>query len=193
MSYDNKMCDSDLISRFFDRELEEDEYEQIENHIKSCSTCRNNLAEYENISGKIKSVIIKNFEMDSGKLEDYKLKLRRLTYTGGKLDTDTIEYFQEKLGLTIQSCYGSTEVGVILADYDFDDWNVKPGSLGMPLPGKKVAVIDEEGNISTPIMGVDLPVEDHPGLDSDIGKEVKKLKKKLLGNNNQLDEKNEGE
>ena len=54
-------------------------------------------------------------------------------------------------------------------------------------------VIDEEGNISTPIMGVDLPVEDHPGLDSDIGKEVKKLKKKLLGNNNQLDEKNEGE
>ena len=55
-------------------------------------------------------------------------------------------------------------------------------------------VIDEEGNISTPIMGVDLPVENHPGLDSDIEKEVKKLKKKkLLGNNNQLDEKNEGE
>ena len=68
--------------------------------------------------------------MESGKLDNYRLKLRRLTYTGGKLDTDVIEYFQERLGLTIQSCYGSTEVGVILADYDFDDWKVKPGSLG---------------------------------------------------------------
>jgi len=49
-------------------------------------------------------------------------------------------------------------------------------------------VIDEEGNISTPIMGVDLPVEDHPGLSSNIGKEVKKFKNKLLENNNQRDE-----
>lgn len=83
--------------------------------------------------------------MDCGKLSDYKLRLRRLTYTGGKLDWDVIQYFQKRLGLIIQSCYGSTEVGVILADYDFDDWIVKPGSLGMPLPGRRVAVIDDEG------------------------------------------------
>jgi acetyl-CoA synthetase len=83
--------------------------------------------------------------MDCGKLDDYKLMLRRLTYTGGKLEGDVIQYFQKRLGLIIQSCYGSTEVGVILADYDFDDWIVKPGSLGMPLPGRKVAVIDDEG------------------------------------------------
>jgi acetyl-CoA synthetase len=37
-------------------------------------------------------------------------------------------------------------VGVILADYDFDDWKVKPGSLGMPLPRRKVAVLDDSGN-----------------------------------------------
>jgi len=84
--------------------------------------------------------------MESGKLDNYRLKLRRMTYTGGKLEMDVIEYFQERLGMTIQSCYGSTEVGVILADYDFDDWKVKPGSLGMPLPGRKVAVIDDDGN-----------------------------------------------
>ncbi|MFQ5997208.1 MAG: acyl-CoA synthetase [Dehalococcoidales bacterium] len=84
--------------------------------------------------------------MESGKLDNYRLRLRRMTYTGGKLDMDIIEYFQERPGLTIQSCYGSTEVGVILADYDFDDWKVKPGSLGMPLPGRKVAVIDEAGS-----------------------------------------------
>lgn len=49
-------------------------------------------------------------------------------------------------------------------------------------------VIDEAGNISTPIMGVDLPVEDHPGLSSDVGKAIEKFKNELLGNNNQRDE-----
>jgi len=83
--------------------------------------------------------------MDCGKLGDYKLRLRRLTYTGGKLDWDVIQYFQKRLGLVIQSAYGSTEVGVILADYDFDDWIIKPGSLGMPLPGRKIAVVNDEG------------------------------------------------
>ncbi len=84
--------------------------------------------------------------MESDKLGNYEFKLRRMTYTGGKLDMDIVQYFQERLGLIIQSCYGSTEVGVILADYDFDDWKVKPGSLGMPLPGRKIAVIDDDGN-----------------------------------------------
>jgi acetyl-CoA synthetase len=82
--------------------------------------------------------------MDTGKMDNYKLKLRRMTYTGSKLDMDVIEFFQEKYGITIQSCYGSTEVGVILADYDFPDWTAKPGSLGKPLPTGKVAILDDD-------------------------------------------------
>ncbi len=84
--------------------------------------------------------------MESGKIDNYKLKLRRMTFSGGKLDMDVIQLFQEKFGLVIQSCYGSTEVGVILADYGFDDWKAKPGSLGKPMPGAKVAVLDDSGN-----------------------------------------------
>ena len=84
--------------------------------------------------------------MESDRLNDYHLKLRRMTYTGGKLDMDVIKFYQERFGIVIQSCYGSTEVGVILADYAFDDWTVKPGSLGKPLPTGKVAIIDEEDN-----------------------------------------------
>ena len=83
--------------------------------------------------------------MECGKLTDYKLKLRRLTYTGGALDIDIIRYFQDKLGLVIQTNYGSTETGGFLADYDFDDWVPKPGSLGKPLPGAMVGILDEEG------------------------------------------------
>ena len=59
---------------------------------------------------------------------------------------------------------------------------------------KEYNVIDESSKILTPIMGVDLPVEDHPGLISDIGKEIEKFKNELIGNNhNQLDNKDKKE
>lgn len=82
--------------------------------------------------------------MESGRLDKYKLNIRRLTFTGGILDIDVIRYFQDKLGIIIQTNYGSTETGGFLSDYAFDDWKVKAGSLGKPTPGIKVAVIDKD-------------------------------------------------
>ncbi|MFC1987688.1 acyl-CoA synthetase [Chloroflexota bacterium] len=82
--------------------------------------------------------------MECGSIDNYKLKLRRLMYTGGALDIEVIRYFQNKLGLIIQSIYGSTETGGILSDYGFDDWKPKAGSLGKPMPGITVAMLDEE-------------------------------------------------
>ena len=39
--------------------------------------------------------------------------------------------------------YGTTEIGVILVNYPgADDFVVKPGSLGKPIPGSKVEVHD---------------------------------------------------
>ena len=44
--------------------------------------------------------------------------------------------------------YGSTEAGPLCSDYaGFDDWKVKPGSLGKPMiSSHKVTVIDQDGN-----------------------------------------------
>ncbi|MFX1566862.1 MAG: CpXC domain-containing protein [Promethearchaeota archaeon] len=47
---------------------------------------------------------------------------------------------------------------------------------------KEYDVIDEEDKILTPIMGVDVPVEDHPGLASDVGKEIDKIINQFLDN-----------
>lgn len=83
--------------------------------------------------------------MNCGKIDNYKLRVRRLTYTGAALTMDVLRYFQKKLGVIIQCQYGSTEVGGLTLDYAFDDWKVKPGSLGKAMLGTKVAVIDENG------------------------------------------------
>jgi acetyl-CoA synthetase len=86
--------------------------------------------------------------MNSGKIENYRLKIKRITYTGEAMPMEVIRFFQEKLGITPQCMYGTTEVGPICSDYaGFKDWKVKPGSLGKPaIGGHKVGVLDEKGN-----------------------------------------------
>lgn len=83
--------------------------------------------------------------MQSGKIDDYKLKLRRLTYTGDGIEREVVEYFQEKLGLYIGSTYGNTESGPIVLDYAFDDWEPRLGSAGKAILGVKLGVLDEDG------------------------------------------------
>ncbi|HLC29400.1 MAG TPA: AMP-binding protein [Dehalococcoidia bacterium] len=96
-----------------------------------------------NVSG---TPLIYRLVRESGRIGDYKLKLRDLSFTGGPLDVETILYFREKLGVAPRSFFGSTEVGVVVLEFPFDDWVQKPGSLGGPMPGLEVAVLDEAGN-----------------------------------------------
>ena len=110
----------------------------------SAETLLDGLEEFE-ITNMYATPLIYRRIMETGKLTEYRLKLRRLTYTGGALDIDVIRYFQDKLGLVIQVNYGSTETGGFLSDYAFDDWVPKPGSLGKPLPGAMVGILDENG------------------------------------------------
>lgn len=84
--------------------------------------------------------------MTSGKLDNYKLNIRKMSYTGGPIDLDTLKYFQAKTGHVPKSIYGSTEVGSILVEYHFKDVKTKLGSLGLPMVGVKVGVIDENDN-----------------------------------------------
>lgn len=82
----------------------------------------------------------------TGKLSRERLRLRQMSYTGGPLDKDTLIQYKETLGIFPRSTYGSTEVGVAILHYPFSDYQIKLGSLGKPMLGVKVAVIDEAGN-----------------------------------------------
>lgn len=85
--------------------------------------------------------------MNSGLMDKYKFVIEKISYSGEPLDLKTFEYFKEKLGVAPCGFYGSTEVGVILANFGgFKDWVVKPGALGKPMMGLEVAVVDESGN-----------------------------------------------
>lgn len=73
-------------------------------------------------------------------------RLEKASYTGEALSRETLETLETSLGTPVCGMYGTTETGVILANFPgFGDYSVRPGALGQPVPGWEVAVIDDAG------------------------------------------------
>ncbi len=84
---------------------------------------------------------------NSGLAPRFNLKIQKMHYTGEPMDTNTFEFLLKTFGVPPHSGYGSTEAGALIYQYaGFKHWVVKPGSLGKPMPGVEVALIDHDGN-----------------------------------------------
>ncbi len=76
--------------------------------------------------------------------------LRRCGCGSAPLPLDILRGFQEKFGCPVWEGYGLSEAAPIVARHR-PDMPQKPGSIGIPIPGVEVRIVDEEDN--------DLPVE----------------------------------
>ena len=83
--------------------------------------------------------------MESPNIERYKVKLRTVNYTGEAITKDTIAALKRVWGIYPAAQYGTTEAGPIALDFmAFDNWIIRPGSLGkLMLGGIKIAILDE--------------------------------------------------
>ena len=81
--------------------------------------------------------------------ERYRLRLRAIMSAGESVGDAVILWAQEALGVTINEMFGQTEMNYIVGN-SAGKWPVKPGSMGRPYPGHRVAVIDDEGNPVAP-------------------------------------------
>jgi acetyl-CoA synthetase len=87
----------------------------------------------------------------SGETGRYRFAIRKLSFTGEPMDGATRVFVEETFGVPVCSMYGTTEVGVLLADYPgAPDYVVKPGALGRPVPGVRVEVQDPDGRPCPP-------------------------------------------
>jgi len=74
----------------------------------------------------------------------YQLNLRSIMSAGESVGVTVIEWAREHLGVTINEMFGQTEINYVVGNCQAA-WPVKPGSIGRPYPGHRVAVIDEHG------------------------------------------------
>jgi acetyl-CoA synthetase len=75
----------------------------------------------------------------------YQLDLRSIMSAGESVGVTAIEWAREHLGVTINEMFGQTEINYVVGNCQAA-WPVKPGSIGRPYPGHRVAIIDESGN-----------------------------------------------
>lgn len=81
-----------------------------------------------------------------GRAEDFRYAFEKLSFTGEPIDSETAQYVETLFGTPVCSMYGTTEIGVILANYPgARDFEVRPGSLGKPVPGVVVEVHRADG------------------------------------------------
>ena len=79
---------------------------------------------------------------DLGPARLYVPTLRRVLSSGASLDRELIESFRAASDLTIHDGFRQAESLVLVANTAADE--DKDGSIGLPLPGSQVGVIDEE-------------------------------------------------
>jgi acetyl-CoA synthetase len=90
-------------------------------------------------------------------LTNYRVALRELVGAGEPLNPEVIERVRRAWGITIRDGYGQTETTAQIGNSPGQV--VKPGSMGRPLPGYRIALLDadgderSEGEISLPLDG----------------------------------------
>ena len=79
-------------------------------------------------------------------LKAFKAAFRELVSAGEPLNPEVIEKVRAAWGITIRDGYGQTETTCLVGNSPGQP--VKPGSMGRPMPGYQVKVLDHEGRES---------------------------------------------
>jgi acetyl-CoA synthetase len=86
--------------------------------------------------------------------ERYTLRLRAIMSAGEAVGDAVFGYCEKQLGITVNEMFGQTEMNYVVGNCGWfvdttgaphSAWPAKPGSMGRPYPGHRIAVIDDEG------------------------------------------------
>ena len=86
---------------------------------------------------------LRRAEERNGYLADADLDLHRAISTGEPLDAELVEWGEETFGVPIHDTYGQAETGNMIVN-TYPSIETRPGSMGKPLPGVEVAIVDPE-------------------------------------------------
>jgi len=107
------------------------------------------------------------------RLSDFKVSLREVCGAGEPLNPEVIDQVRAAWGLTIRDGYGQTETTALAGNSPGQI--VKVGSMGRPLPGYRVRIVDADGNATSEgevalVLGTDRPAGLMQGYQGDDGK-----------------------
>jgi acetyl-CoA synthetase len=73
-------------------------------------------------------------------------RVRCASSCGEPLNAEVVSFFRSVWGVTVMDHYGSSEQGLVVGNLAAEHMAVKPGSMGRPMPGSRLAVVDDDGH-----------------------------------------------
>ena len=89
--------------------------------------------------------------------ERYALCLQAVMSAGESVGDAVFGYCEQQLGVTVNEMFGQTEINYIVGNCA-RLWPARPGSMGRPYPGHRIAVLDDDGNECAPGVAGDVAV-----------------------------------
>ncbi|MBC5784412.1 AMP-binding protein [Ramlibacter sp. USB13] len=97
--------------------------------------------------------------------DHFALRLQAVMSAGEAVGDAVFQYCREQLGVTVNEMFGQTEINYVVGNCSMNGdtaggvgWPARPGSMGRPYPGHRVAVIDDDGNEVPPGVPGDVAV-----------------------------------
>jgi acetyl-CoA synthetase len=91
----------------------------------------------------------------------YRLRLQAIMSAGEAVGDAVFAYCRDQLGVTVNEMFGQTEMNYVVGNCTAvrgAAWPARPGSMGRPYPGHRVAVLDEQGHECPPGVPGDVSV-----------------------------------
>ena len=76
--------------------------------------------------------------------------LRCASSCGEPLNGEVVTFFRRVWDVTVMDHYGSSEFGLPIGNCNALEMAIKPGSMGLPLPGSRMAIVDDDGREVAP-------------------------------------------
>ncbi|MGH7414519.1 MAG: acyl-CoA synthetase [Candidatus Rokuibacteriota bacterium] len=94
--------------------------------------------------------------------ESEPIRVRCASSCGEPLNAEVVSFFRKHWGVTVLDQYGSSEFGLPIGNFSRIAMAVKPGSMGLPLPGSAMAVVDDAGQEVGPDVVGHVGMKPHP-------------------------------
>lgn len=80
----------------------------------------------------------------------YELRLQAIMSAGEAVGDAVFNWCRDELGVAVNEMFGQTEINYIVGNCAAPGvgWPARPGSMGRPYPGHRIAVLDDAGNES---------------------------------------------
>ena len=73
------------------------------------------------------------------------VRVRATSSCGEPLNAEVVAFVRQCWGVTVMDHYGSSEFGLPIGNFNAVDMPVRPGSMGKPFPGTRMAIVDDDG------------------------------------------------